>query len=176
MNWRALCLALIATLPSAATSTEILPSGTTFLNQGLQALAADAGANPGMLWVADGERGGAGRASRGEEARKPPREADLLARPHEDFLVFFLERKVHGLRWEVPHAVGQVAAPQRRRALISDDGLGRAQHAIVTFSRLQYDFHAFQGRADRLREAAAAAAQDQVLRELGGAGATSSQQ
>mgnify|MGYP000909796642 CR=1 FL=1 len=56
MNWRALCFALIATLPSAATSTEILPSGTTFLSQGLQAQAADAGANPGMLWVADGER------------------------------------------------------------------------------------------------------------------------
>ena len=86
-------------------------------------------------------------------------------------MIALLARKVDGLRREIPSAVRQIPAPRRRRPLVSDYRLGRAQHAIVTFSRLQYDFHAFQGRADRLREAAAAAAQYEVFRELRGADA-----
>ena len=124
-----------------------------------------------LEWVADGERGGASRASRGEEARKPPREADLLARPHEDFLVFFLERKVHGLRWEVPHAVGQVAAPQRENTLLpghADQGVHHARvlrRARIAGRDLQQNLGALERRANSLGDDTAGTTQRQVPHE-----------
>lgn len=56
MRARRACLALTGILLMAEVQAEPLPTGTSFLSDGLKAQQADEAANPGMLWVAEGER------------------------------------------------------------------------------------------------------------------------
>lgn len=56
MTARAASLAMAAVLLAAGAQAEPLRSGTSFLTEGLKAQQADEAANPGMLWVGEGER------------------------------------------------------------------------------------------------------------------------
>ncbi|ETW05191.1 hypothetical protein H310_04184 [Aphanomyces invadans] len=122
--------------------------------------------------VHEEERGGTGSSARGQVTDKEAPELVLLHTVQKELLVLVLERKVQGLGGEVTDDVGQVAAPERQRALFRrdtgeavDDTSVRVLDLGGRGLHLQQELDTFDGGDDGLGDTAGNTTGSQVRQE-----------